>query len=252
MELEELISNNYKTFTEGEQFIANYILNHKKKIPDLSINELAAKCLSSKSSVLRFCQKLGFRGYTEFKSFAKWDLSARRDVNTFDNFNNYFTNRYNELIKYYLDLNLNDVVADIFKAENIYVLGTGKQQQIWLDVFKRCFLNLDKKIDVIEYGMNNQLYKSTIKRITENDLLIVKSHSGENPVLKDALSLPLTKEMKILAFTTRGDNWLASNSTHHLSLSPEYILEPFTTNSDYILIDIILYRYDNYLRRNGY
>lgn len=72
MKLESLVNERYNSFSDGEMEIAKYILQNKEIIHTLSINQLANNSLSSKSSVLRFAQKLGFSGFTELKNFMKW------------------------------------------------------------------------------------------------------------------------------------------------------------------------------------
>lgn len=54
-------------FTESEKCIADYILSHTEEIQQLTARELANKTLTSKSSIIRFCKKLGVDGYQELK-----------------------------------------------------------------------------------------------------------------------------------------------------------------------------------------
>jgi len=67
--LEELINKNYEYLSDTDFTIAKYVLANKDKIGNMGINQLAKNSLASKSSVLRFAQKLGFGGYSEFKNF---------------------------------------------------------------------------------------------------------------------------------------------------------------------------------------
>lgn len=54
-------------FSESEVMIANYILKNYRMLPSLSTRSLAKKTFTSSAAIVRFCQKLGFRGYTEFR-----------------------------------------------------------------------------------------------------------------------------------------------------------------------------------------
>lgn len=51
----------------AEQRVANFVLSHFEQIPYLGIEELAKRSESSKTSVGRFLQNLGFQGYSRFK-----------------------------------------------------------------------------------------------------------------------------------------------------------------------------------------
>lgn len=53
----------YSTLNDNEKDMIQYIRNHKADVVDMPINELANVLLSSKSSVLRLAQKLGYTGY---------------------------------------------------------------------------------------------------------------------------------------------------------------------------------------------
>lgn len=53
--------------TEREKDIAKYILEHPEQIVEMSSRELGHVTLTSAASVTRFCQKLGLRGFPEFK-----------------------------------------------------------------------------------------------------------------------------------------------------------------------------------------
>ncbi len=54
-------------FSPAEQNMINYILHHKREMADYSIRDLAEKTFSSPAGIFRLCQKLGLKGYNEFK-----------------------------------------------------------------------------------------------------------------------------------------------------------------------------------------
>lgn len=54
-------------FTKSEIKIMNYVTAHLDIISSYPIQTVAEKCKVSKSALLRFCQKCGYRGYSEFK-----------------------------------------------------------------------------------------------------------------------------------------------------------------------------------------
>ena len=57
-----------KIFSSTEQAIANYILLNYKDIANLSTRRLAKETFTSSAAIVRFSQKLGFSGYTDFKA----------------------------------------------------------------------------------------------------------------------------------------------------------------------------------------
>lgn len=67
------MSNLIKLLQEKEQFsnaettIADYLLANFRTLPSMSTRQLAQATYSSSAAIVRFCQKLGFGGYTEFR-----------------------------------------------------------------------------------------------------------------------------------------------------------------------------------------
>ena len=68
MRLEEAFNKNYNRFTENEQYICRYLLEHKKECAVMSITEFAGSCHVSESMLVRFAKKNGLAGYGELKA----------------------------------------------------------------------------------------------------------------------------------------------------------------------------------------
>ena len=68
--------------TPQEQVVASFILENMKMIPSFSAQGLAGKSFTSKATVVRLCQKLGFSGFQEFKLqlLAEWHEKQRLDA----------------------------------------------------------------------------------------------------------------------------------------------------------------------------
>lgn len=54
-------------FSPTEQLIVDYVLANYQKLPELSARQLAEKAYTSSAAVVRFCQRLGLKGYADFK-----------------------------------------------------------------------------------------------------------------------------------------------------------------------------------------
>lgn len=67
MNFKEKISIYYTSLTPTEKRICTFILDNPKIIIEHSIIEAGDLCQTSKSAMLRFAKKLGYRGYSEFK-----------------------------------------------------------------------------------------------------------------------------------------------------------------------------------------
>lgn len=67
MTLMEKIQGKTDGLTEREKDIRRYLLEHPEKVADFSARELGAATFTSAASVTRFCQKIGCKGYPDFK-----------------------------------------------------------------------------------------------------------------------------------------------------------------------------------------
>ncbi len=65
--LRELIHEHFDDLPPQQQAIANYLLDHAREIPFLSIPELAQRTGASEATVVRFSQRIGFEGFAELK-----------------------------------------------------------------------------------------------------------------------------------------------------------------------------------------
>ncbi|MGN8646299.1 MurR/RpiR family transcriptional regulator [Gracilibacillus sp. HCP3S3_G5_1] len=255
MKIEELINKNYSAFSEGEKELAKFMLSHKEDIYDLSINEFASQSLSSKSSVLRFAQKLGFTGYTEMKNLMKWESHLSEGHMSQVDFGEIVIQNVKRTISHLNNINLSKVCELMEQGANIYLMGTGLLQQNLALEMQRMFLGIGENMQIIPMDINTEIYQLVTERMSEDDLLIIFSRSGNNPTLKDALSIPLIKNVKILAITASENNWLTNHSTFFI---PVYVDQHSKLISDWFysssafhsIVETLAYHYFEYKNRS--
>lgn len=71
------IGSEYYTFTAAEKRLADYILSAQDCISRMSISELANACSVADATASRFCRRLGYKSYPDFK-IAIANASAHR------------------------------------------------------------------------------------------------------------------------------------------------------------------------------
>ncbi|MBR6013681.1 MAG: MurR/RpiR family transcriptional regulator [Selenomonadaceae bacterium] len=59
---------NKKFLSHTEVVIADYLIENYRDLPNLSTRELAKRTFTSSATIVRFCQKFDFEGYSEFKT----------------------------------------------------------------------------------------------------------------------------------------------------------------------------------------
>lgn len=55
------------TLTSSERLLLNYISEHPKQVVHQNLQFICDTLFISNATIIRFCQKLGFRGFNEFK-----------------------------------------------------------------------------------------------------------------------------------------------------------------------------------------
>ena len=68
------IQGTYGALRTAEQRVADFILGHPEELIYLTVTELAERTATSESTVVRLCQKIGYKGYQEFKIVLARDL----------------------------------------------------------------------------------------------------------------------------------------------------------------------------------
>ena len=68
------IEGTYASLRTAEQQVADFILGHAEELIYLTVTELAERTQTSESTVVRLCQKIGYKGYQEFKIMLARDL----------------------------------------------------------------------------------------------------------------------------------------------------------------------------------
>lgn len=79
---------NKDSFTKSEHLIMKYIISKPLDIIQLSIVEIAKKSNTSKSAIIRLCQKIGYDGFSEFKfDLSRYLISNNQTIDNTENMN---------------------------------------------------------------------------------------------------------------------------------------------------------------------
>ena len=64
----------YPSLRPSEQKVASYILEHPEDVIHLSVTELSKRCGVSDAAIIKFCQRIGYKGYQEMKIYLAKEL----------------------------------------------------------------------------------------------------------------------------------------------------------------------------------
>lgn len=246
MRLEELANENYSKLNENDLYILKYILNNKQECCDLGINELAKKCNVSRTTILRFAQKLGFKGYSEFRIHLSWQ--EKKNENEEKDYVETFYADINETIKLLRERDFINICRLIYDADRVFVYGTGTAQIAVAQELKRTFLTAHKYFYVVE---GYREFEVIMPSITKRDIVIIISLSGNITSLHSSILEIFMKGIESISITKLSDNKLSSLAKHNLyvttssiQLSDRWIYETFSMF--FILIEALFRQYLNY------
>lgn len=63
---------------DAERRVATFVVRHARRVPELSITELAERCGASEATVVRVCKRLGLRGYQELRIRLSAELATEQ------------------------------------------------------------------------------------------------------------------------------------------------------------------------------
>lgn len=248
MRLEDLINKNYNHLNENDLYIWQYISTHRKECEKLSIDELAKRCHVSRTTVMRFAQRIGLKGYTELKVYLRIDNNKYQSNQLGVDL---VYNKYTSYMKEVKEQDFTQVIQYILNAQNAYVNGTGYIQNNVASEIKRSFLAVNKLFFNIR-SMNET--EALVDIIEETDMIIMISYSGENQRQLEFAKQLKAKNVPIVSITANRDNTLSHLANEALFVDVPNILNPMGPRHEglvnyFILIDFILVKYIDYCER---
>lgn len=249
MKIDELVSDNFYKLNPNDLIIWRYIGAHRAECARLSINELAKRCSVSRTTIMRFAQKLGLHGYSELKMMLHWEygdfIDSGEDIvaTTCDGLQ--------ETIERFRNKDLTAFFHMITDANRVFLYGTGGVQRSAIAELKRLFMNIN--VYLIDIPGEFELFKLA-QMLTDRDLVFIASKRGEAPYLHDAVVTLKGQGTKVVSCTDCGGNTLANLSDFNLYLdygSDRVKLKEFFYDESmrlFIMMEIIYVKYIEYLR----
>mgnify|MGYP001856459513 FL=1 len=248
--MEELIQKKYDELNENDLEIWKYIISNKETCKQIFIQQLAVFCHVSHTTILRFAKKLGFSGYSEMRSFLKWEEQAEILYEEKDMEKN--ANNFVATIRAMEDKDMTEICDMIDRAENIYVNGSGDVQKEAARVLKGKFLHQKIFVNTVEGGAEFGLIQEMIQ---PGDLVIFISYSGSNPIQLQKARFVKEKGANILLIAMEGKGEFRDLADAVLEFHPEeihtigYDYTYYPTLHFFILIEFLSLKYMEYVAR---
>ncbi|AIY06899.1 transcriptional regulator, RpiR family [Planococcus sp. PAMC 21323] len=203
------IRGSYRHFSEKEKKIADYVLHDPKNIIHLTINQIADELGLAESTIFRFCQRIGFKGFQAFKiSLAAEVVAPLKDIHEKieegDSISAVTEKVFRSNIKTLEDtLQIVDAEAmeqatrKLMSARKIDFYGNGGSAMVAMDGYHK-FVRLGLQVSM---NLDSHMQLMAASQLQSDDVAIVISHSGSTTDVLDVLRVLKEKGVTIISVT---------------------------------------------------
>lgn len=181
-------------FNETEILIYKFIISNIEKIPYMTIRELASDIHISTSTLLRFCNKNGFEGYSEFKKAINDEIHLLKTQPPLEDLQelNLFFQRTNSSA---FERKLSSAIEIIKNSDYLIFIGNGSSGTL-AKYGARLFSNMGK----FSVGLEDTFYPIETYSY-KNAVIIALSESGETKGVVDMVRQFQQKKCMVLSIT---------------------------------------------------
>ncbi len=262
--MKSLLVKDRNELTKAENKICDYIEEYMNNSIYMTVTEIANNCGVGEATVTRFCRKLGFRSFLEFKmtmaqefknnGYDKENISDEEILSENDSLS--------EFVKKFYDININSLedtlkkidydviqeVSDILvESRRISFAGVGHSGVIAEDAYYK----------FMKTGLFCNCYRDShtlvmmASLMQEGDVLFIISSSGNTEEVNTAAEIARENKVKIISITenllsklARVSDYTLNYTDQEMRLDMEYL---GTRVSQSFLIDLIC---TNVIRKN--
>lgn len=209
MLINQLDDETIKNLSQSELYILHYVYDHPDEVINMSIHEFAKTVAFSSATILRFCKKLNFSGFAEFKFALRQQNTEvselKNPVSSLESIKNLYDDIESTslLIK---ERYLFDTIDLIDSNKNIHLYGEGISR-IPVDYFEKLLFSIGRP-NVYTYK-SSRLAAHIASNANENDILIAISTSGNFPTTVKIVKLFHLNHANIIAISPYTKNSIA-------------------------------------------
>lgn len=197
--------------------IADYILNNPGKVVRDKVKDISADCECDDAMIIRFCQKIGYKGFSDLKAsiasdFMPVSMPEPESLDPFERIRNEFLDNNSKMLHDTVTLldksSIISAVGLLKEAGRIYLLGAGASGIVAQD--------LQMKLLRLGYNAVHHADPGFDKMLTglagKNDVVLAVSFSGENRVMIEAAVQAKKRGIPVICLTNFPASSLAQNS----------------------------------------
>ncbi|MBQ3419005.1 MAG: MurR/RpiR family transcriptional regulator [Erysipelotrichaceae bacterium] len=248
MDFYEKTSKILPSLSSSEQVVFNYVIKNLHVVKDLSIRELADRCFISTTTLFRFVKKLGYEGYSDFIDDVREAEFASRKIEipnivANDDYRDSYLKNVIEAVKVITDEKIDKFEKIMSRNPNIYILAEGLSAEP-AQYFRRLLISCGYNVEI---PSEEYAFKSILKKVKKDDVLLVLSYNGNNRSVIHKIERIFAISTPNIISITRSDNNAIQNMSdlnfYVFADEIEYEGEDITSRIGMIAImEILLYK----------
>ncbi|MFK4885748.1 MurR/RpiR family transcriptional regulator [Lactococcus petauri] len=196
LSFQERVKNKENKLTELEEDLVDYILKNKEAVSQTKIVILSQKFYTVPNTITRFCKKLGYENFSEFKINLKQELTTPESMNA----HKHILLKNFDLIDKEREMKVVQLMQRA-KSVNFYALD---QTVLLTKMYVKSLFALDDKFQFYEY--QQEMKKKILS--SSHEVFFFVSLSGETPSVLELAELAKSRNHKLISLTNLTENSL--------------------------------------------
>lgn len=211
------IFSTYESLYDAEKKVADYLISHPAEAIEMSVSELAQHCEASQATIVRFCKKIGCKGFHQLKIRMAGEQRRQEEQvisneinidNMEQSLNNILGSKLEELKATYSNFNpkeLREIIDLILQADMIEFAAMGNTIPIALDGTYK-FNQLGLKAVSSTIWESQEAFSRILQ---EKDIMFAISASGASKRLINMVEIAKENKAVTVAITNQAKSPLA-------------------------------------------
>lgn len=213
-EIKEKITSKYNSLPKNQRKIAEYFINNLDKIPFVNVQDLSLATGASVASIVRFCQRTGFKGFSELRDAITGSLQKelhnkeifplfekrRAEEDLLTEVANLDIKNINDTLNVIERKTFNYVIGRILKSDRVFTAGLGISYLL-AELLSYQLTQVGISSSVLQHS--HTLFNEHILFLNPKDLLIVFSFPPFSKETIEAAEFANKRKIEVIAVTNQ-------------------------------------------------
>ncbi|MBK8945179.1 MAG: MurR/RpiR family transcriptional regulator [Ignavibacteriae bacterium] len=249
-QIKEKIIQSYKELPKNHKNVADYVINNFDKIPFLNVQDLSVSTNSSVATIVRFSQRIGFKGFSELRDEIAFSLQRelqkkeifplfekhRIEEDLLTEVANVDIKNINDTLNLIERKNFNYTISRILNAKIVHTAGLGISYLL-SEILAYQLNQIGVNSSVLKH--THTLFHEQILFMDSKDLLIVFSFPPYSKETIEAAKFAFERKIDVISITNEAASPVTFFSKSSLIVNSENMLYTNSFAAISVLINAI-------------